>query len=149
MDLPAYANALIERFKNTGLKHRTWQIAMDGTLKLSQRLLDSIQIHLKKGQSFDYLALAVAGWMRYVSGKDDLGAEIQISDPQAVKLAELVANSTDDESRVHALLSLNSLFTEELVNNSLFTEKVTAFYLSLRDNGAKKTVEALNHQHAL
>lgn len=149
MDLPAYANALIERFKNTGLKHRTWQIAMDGTLKLSQRLLDSIQIHLKNGRSFDYLALAVAGWMRYVSGKDDHGAEIQVSDPQAVKLAELVANSTDDESRVHALLSLNSLFTKELVNNSLFTEKVTAFYLSLRDNGAQKTVEALNHQHAL
>ncbi|BBU98332.1 mannitol dehydrogenase family protein [Providencia rettgeri] len=149
VDLPAYANALIERFKNTGLKHRTWQIAMDGTLKLSQRLLDSIQIHLKNGQSFDYLALAVAGWMRYVSGKDDHGAEIQVSDPQAVKLAELVANSTDDESRVRALLSLNSLFTEELVNNSLFTEKVTAFYLSLRDNGAKKTIEALNHQYTL
>lgn len=149
VDLPAYANALIERFKNTGLKHRTWQIAMDGTLKLSQRLLDSIQIHLKNGRSFDYLALSVAGWMRYVSGKDDHGAEIQVSDPQAVKLAELVANSTDDESRVHALLSLNSLFTKELVNNSLFTEKVTAFYLSLRDNGAQKTVEALNHQHAL
>lgn len=87
--------------------------------------------------------------MRYVSGKDDHGAEIQVSDPQAVKLAELVANSTDDESRVRALLSLNSLFTKELVNNSLFTEKVTAFYLSLRDNGAKKTVEALNHQHDL
>lgn len=149
VDLPAYANALIERFKNTGLKHRTWQIAMDGTLKLSQRLLDSIQIHLTNGQSFDYLALAVAGWMRYVSGKDDSGAAIQISDPQAAKLAELVANSTDDENRVRALLSLDSLFTKELVNNSLFTEKVTVFYLSLRDNGAKKTIEALNQAHSL
>lgn len=149
VDLPAYANALIERFKNTGLKHRTWQIAMDGTLKLSQRLLDSIQIHLKNGQSFDYLALAVAGWMRYVSGKDDSGAEIQINDPQAAKLAELVANSADDESRVHALLSLDSLFTEELANNALFTKKITAFYLSLRDHGAKKTIEALNQAHSL
>lgn len=149
VDLPQYADALIERFKNTGLKHRTWQIAMDGTLKLSQRLLDSIRLHLAHGQSFDYLALAVAGWMRYVSGKDDNGMDIQVSDPIASKLAELVAQSRDDESRVQALLSLDSLFTNELVNQPLFTEKVTQFYLSLRDNGAKKTIEALNKEHSL
>ncbi len=149
VDLPQYANALIERFKNTGLKHRTWQIAMDGTLKLSQRLLDSIQIHLNNGSSFDYLALAVAGWMRYVSGKDDNQAQIQISDPLATKLAELVAQSEDDESRVTSLLSLDSLFCAELVNNALFTEKVTNFYLSLRDNSAKKTIETLNNLHSL
>ncbi len=149
VDLPEYANALIARFKNTGLKHRTWQIAMDGTLKLSQRLLDSIQIHLSNGSSFDYLALAVAGWMRYVSGKDDHGAEIRVSDPLADKLTELVANSTDDENRVKALFSLNTLFSPELVSNALFTGKVTHFYLSLRDHGAKKTVENLNKHYSL
>ena len=149
VDLPKYANALIARYKNTGLKHRTWQIAMDGTLKLSQRLLDSIQIHLAKGNSFDYSALAVAGWMRYVSGKDDQGADIQVSDPLAAKLAELVAQSADDESRVNALLSLDTLFPSTLISNPLFTQKVTDFYLSLRDNGAKKTIEALNRQYSL
>ena len=31
--------ALCERFGNPALKHRTWQIAMDGSQKLPQRLL--------------------------------------------------------------------------------------------------------------
>lgn len=39
-DLAAYAELLIARFTNPSLKHRTWQIAMDGSQKLPQRLLD-------------------------------------------------------------------------------------------------------------
>lgn len=39
-DLNAYATLLIERFSNPSLRHRTWQIAMDGSQKLPQRLLD-------------------------------------------------------------------------------------------------------------
>lgn len=39
-DLNAYATLLIERFSNPSLHHRTWQIAMDGSQKLPQRLLD-------------------------------------------------------------------------------------------------------------
>ncbi|RVT10009.1 mannitol dehydrogenase family protein, partial [Klebsiella oxytoca] len=31
VDLSAYADSLIERFSNPALKHRTWQIAMDGS----------------------------------------------------------------------------------------------------------------------
>ncbi|MEG2393217.1 MAG: hypothetical protein RSB64_20295, partial [Pseudomonas sp.] len=30
VDLQAYADSLITRYSNTALKHRTWQIAMDG-----------------------------------------------------------------------------------------------------------------------
>ena len=39
-DLNAYATLLIERFSNPSLRHRTWQIAMDGSQKLPQRLLE-------------------------------------------------------------------------------------------------------------
>ncbi|VFS45654.1 D-mannonate oxidoreductase [Budvicia aquatica] len=42
VDLAAYADSLIRRYRNTALKHRTWQIAMDGTQKLPQRMLDSV-----------------------------------------------------------------------------------------------------------
>ena len=40
-DVAAYKRALIERFENPALKHRTWQICMDGSQKLPQRLLGS------------------------------------------------------------------------------------------------------------
>ena len=42
-DLISYKRALIERFKNPALKHRTWQIAMDGSQKLPQRLLGTVR----------------------------------------------------------------------------------------------------------
>ncbi|HVW94175.1 MAG TPA: mannitol dehydrogenase family protein, partial [Devosia sp.] len=38
-DLGRYRDELLARFANPALNHRTWQIAMDGTQKLPQRLL--------------------------------------------------------------------------------------------------------------
>ncbi|OCG23971.1 D-mannonate oxidoreductase [Gilliamella sp. wkB108] len=143
VDLQVYADTLLERYRNTGLKHRTWQIAMDGTLKLPQRMLDSIRFHLANQTSFDCLALGVAAWMRYVSGKDDAGNTIDISDPAVDKLTALVLASQDNQERVTALLSLNHVFGEDLSHNQYFIDKVTKAYLSLRDIGAKKTVARL------
>ena len=48
VDLLAYADSLIARFSNPALKHRTWQIAMDGSQKLPQRMLDGIRVHLAR-----------------------------------------------------------------------------------------------------
>ncbi|HAN7068535.1 TPA: mannitol dehydrogenase family protein, partial [Escherichia coli] len=63
VDLQDYANRLIERYSNPALRHRTWQIAMDGSQKLPQRMLDSVRWHLAHDSKFDLLALGVAGWM--------------------------------------------------------------------------------------
>ncbi|MBN0904275.1 mannitol dehydrogenase family protein, partial [Pseudomonas aeruginosa] len=81
VDLLAYADSLIARFSNPALKHRTWQIAMDGSQKLPQRMLDGIRVHLARDSRWPLLALGVAGWMRYVSGTDDAGQTIDVRDP--------------------------------------------------------------------
>ncbi|MMR62689.1 D-mannonate oxidoreductase, partial [Salmonella enterica subsp. enterica] len=39
VDLQRYADQLIARYRNPALRHRTWQIAMDGSQKLPQRML--------------------------------------------------------------------------------------------------------------
>ena len=49
VDLTQYADKLIARFANPALKHKTWQIAMDGSQKLPQRMLAGIRIHLGRG----------------------------------------------------------------------------------------------------
>ena len=66
-DVAAYCKLLLDRFRNPALQHRTWQIAMDGSQKLPQRLLGTIRDRLAKGQPIDRLALGVAAWMRYVT----------------------------------------------------------------------------------
>lgn len=143
VDLKAYADSLITRYCNTALKHRTWQIAMDGTMKLPQRMLDSVRWHLAHGGSFECLALGVAGWMRYVGGLDDTGTAIEIKDPMAKQLAEIVAATADGEARVSALLALNSVFGEQLPQSTAAVNAIQQAYTSLQEVGAKKSVARL------
>ncbi len=144
VNLQQYAEKLIERFSNPSLKHRTWQIAMDGTQKLPQRMLDSIRWHIKHNSDFSLLALGVAGWMRYVGGIDDHNQIIDIRDPMVDELKRLVAASDDGVERVNTLLSLEAVFGFDLPNNPLFKDKVTKHYLSLMEKGAKQTIKDLS-----
>ena len=141
ISLPDYAAQLIARFSNPALQHLTWQIAMDGTQKLPQRLLDAVRWHLRHGGDYSGLALGVAGWMRYVGGVDDAGQPIDIRDPLADVLQQTIAATPDDRRRVTALLALKSVFGEQLATHAAFIEAVTQAYLSLRDRGARETVK--------
>ncbi len=143
VNLQQYAEKLIERFSNPSLKHRTWQIAMDGTQKLPQRLLDSIRWHITHNSDFSLLALGVAGWMRYVGGIDDHKQIIDVRDPMVDELKKLVTASDDGIERVNALLTLDAVFGSDLPNNSLFKDKVTQHYLCLMEKGAKQTIQDL------
>ena len=143
VNLQQYAEKLIERFSNPSLKHRTWQIAMDGTQKLPQRMLDSIRWHIKHNSDFSLLALGVAGWMRYVGGIDDHKQIIDLRDPMVDELKKLVTASDDGIGRVNALLTLDAVFGTDLPNNSLFKDKVTQHYLCLMEKGAKQTIQDL------
>ncbi|CNB21451.1 mannitol dehydrogenase family protein [Yersinia ruckeri] len=140
IDLAAYADRLIERYRNPALKHRTWQIAMDGSQKLPQRMLDSVRWHLKNGGRYDYLTLGIAGWMRYVGGIDDAGQEIDIRDPMLASFKACIAETKDGAERVQALLALKGIFGEELPQQTEFVEAVTQAYLNLQQHGAKETV---------
>jgi mannitol-1-phosphate/altronate dehydrogenase len=95
VDLTAYADSLIERFANPALQHRTWQIAMDGSQKLPQRMLDGIRVHLERNTPWPLLALGVAGWIRYVSGTDERGNAIDVRDPLSDKIRAIVNASSD------------------------------------------------------
>ncbi|SQI35052.1 Polyol:NADP oxidoreductase [Leminorella richardii] len=143
VDLAAYADSLLNRYRNTALKHRTWQIAMDGTQKLPQRMLDSIRYHLANGTRFDCLALGVAAWIRYVGGVDEQGQPIEVSDPLIEQLRALVNGSTEGEARVKALLSLNVVFGSELPKDERFVSAVVSAYQQLLELGAKEAVAQL------
>ncbi|SPZ65482.1 Mannitol 2-dehydrogenase [Serratia quinivorans] len=143
LDLTQYADSLLARYRNAALKHRTWQIAMDGTQKLPQRMLDAIRWHLAQGSDFSCLALGVAGWMRYVGGKDEQGRTIEINDPLSERLADLVGNSREGPERVLALLQLDTVFGHDLPDNPRFVSAVTDAYQALLAQGAKESVARL------
>lgn len=142
-DLEGYANLLIARFTNPSLKHRTWQIAMDGSQKLPQRLLDPVRLHLQQGDDYRRLTLGVAGWMRYVGGIDEQGKTIDVVDPLLAQYQAIHQQYQTPEERVRGLLAIESIFGSDLPKNHEFVQAVTDAYQQLLHNGAKATVEAL------
>lgn len=143
-DLDQYRRDLLHRFKNPSLRHRTWQIAMDGSQKLPQRLLGTIRNRLAAGQSIDRLALGVAAWMRYVTGIDEQGNPIDVKDPLAVRLRRIAdAAGNDITELATTLLNVNEVFGSDLPGDARFRETVIAALENLFHHGAKITVNAL------
>ncbi|WP_439212387.1 mannitol dehydrogenase family protein [Duffyella gerundensis] len=140
VDLVAYADSLLARYENRAIKHRTGQIATDGTQKLPQRWLDSIRWHIAQGSAYPLLALGVAAWIRYVGAVDEQGNAIEVRDAMKSELAERVAASAEGEARVAALLGIESVFGEDLPHNADFVAQVNDCYQQLLRQGARATV---------
>ena len=111
-------------------------IAMDGSQKLPQRMLDGIRMHLERNTAA-ITGAGVAGWMRYVSGTDEQGNAIDVRDPLSDKFQAIVATSSDAE-RVSALLTLNEIFGDDLPQNPVFVEAITGAYQRLVRLGAHR-----------
>jgi fructuronate reductase len=143
--LEAYRDQLLARFANPALQHRTWQIAMDGTQKLPQRLLGTIRDRMAASQPFTRLALGVAGWMRYVTGIDEAGGPIDVRDPLASRLRELADAAGRDADRLATnLLTVTEVFGPDLPASPQFRDEVTRHLQSLFEIGAAETVRRVN-----
>jgi fructuronate reductase len=139
-DLAGYKRQLQERFANPALKHRTWQIAMDGSQKLPQRLLGTIRERLKAGAPIPRLALGVAAWMRYVAGIDERGQPIDVRDPLAHRLRRLADEAGPVADRLApALFSVGEIFGD-LVARQEFTSAVTQALHELYQHGSARAV---------
>lgn len=143
LDLGAYRRALFARFGNASLNHRTRQIAMDGSQKLPQRLLAPAAIRLERGLTIPHLALAIAGWMRWQGGRDDLGATFPVDDPLADVAKGRIAGRDTAEDVVAALLGMDAVFPPALAARPDFRQAVVAAYASLMQHGARLAVQRL------
>jgi fructuronate reductase len=142
-DLAAYRASLLKRFSNPALHHRTWQIAMDGSQKLPQRLLGAMQDRIARNMPVATHALAVAGWMRYVTALDEHGRAIDVRDPLAGELAALAREAGPIAERLApALLGVAKVFGP-LGTEPRLREAVTTALGRLYAQGARQTVETL------
>ena len=137
-DLAAYSEALHDRYANPAIRHRTWQIAMDGSQKLPQRILGTIAEGRAAGRAVPGLTLAVAAWMRYVSGVDLAGGAIEVKDPMADQLAALWRD--DPAKTVAGFLALEQVFPVMLRDDAGFQRDLTTALTALCDNGAAQAV---------
>jgi fructuronate reductase len=125
LDLAQYGASVLERFANPALKHRTRQVAMDGSVKLPVRMLGTVRDRLAAGAEPRTISLAVAAWMVYVLRTQDL------DDPQADKLKAAVAGASDPAKLVDALLAVDSIFTPDLRDSTVFRDLLVDHVSSL------------------
>ncbi|TGD71737.1 mannitol dehydrogenase family protein [Mangrovimicrobium sediminis] len=92
-DLEDYKTQLAQRFANPALMHRTYQIAQDGSQKIPQRWLASVRDLADQGHPTPILALAVAGWIRYLQGRRDDGHPFEVDDPLREQLQAAITGS--------------------------------------------------------
>jgi fructuronate reductase len=144
-NLSTYARTLLERFSNPAIRHRTWQIAMDGSQKLPQRLLATARERLSRNLPLPRIALAVAAWLRYVGGIDESGHEIDVRDPLASHLRAVLDKAGNaPQDRVRAVLEIEAIFGPDLPRDARFVDTLTAAYTQLLMRGARNVAAELN-----
>jgi fructuronate reductase len=108
-DLAAYADALIERFKNPALNHRLAQIAMDGSQKIPQRWLETLAFHQKQGRECPAILAGIAAWICHIRGGNG-----PVDDPMAATL-KATWDAAGKDSIVPALFGAGGPMTSDWV----------------------------------
>ena len=112
-----------------------------GSQKLPQRLLGTARERLARGLPIVSLALGVAAWMRYVTGKDEQGGAIDVRDPMAGELRRRADAAGPVAGRLApALLGMESIFGSDLPGDERFTGPVTEALQGLLTDGALATL---------
>ena len=119
VDTKVYVQQLKQRFRNPALKHRTLQIAMDGSQKLPQRILVSLRERLARGLPCPALATAIAGWMHFVV-KVAYTSGGTLNDPLASVIISKARISLKSNEIVGELLSIQKIFGTDLATNTSF-----------------------------
>lgn len=82
----------------------------------------------QRGSTFPFIALALAGWIRYASGKDESGQNIDVRDPLNDRLASAamsVSYETDHAENIVKVISYLFFFflhfCSPLISNYLYS----------------------------
>jgi mannitol-1-phosphate/altronate dehydrogenase len=133
VDLEGYKAQLLERFGNVTIKDTVDRVNADAPINL---LLEPIRDRLAAGENVDLLALALAAWMRRVTGVDETGNRISVIHPLADLLRERANAGGSDP---FPLLSIRKLFGD-LIDHGGFVATLKAWLTSLYAFGAEATL---------
>ena len=137
-DAEGYIHALLQRFANRSLNHRTLQIAMDGSQKISVRWLPTLREARRRGMPVPRLITALAAWLRFLGGRDEAGKELPLDDPMATRLRAVAASAAGDPAAlVRAALAIEEVFGRDLGEDAGLVEQLAQASARLGRNGVR------------
>ncbi len=143
VDMPAYCRALLARFANPALRHRTAQIAMDGSQKLPQRLFAPALARVRVGQDVPRIALGIAAWLRFLQGRADDRSTLHVDDPKAETLTRAARAAGDPRALCDAILAIRDVVPSALAESVAFRNEVLTALDRLTTNGVRETLAAM------
>ena len=127
LDLLAYTEAILRRFRNPEIRHALAQIAWDGSQKLPFRLLGTISDTLEAGRPIERLCLPVAAWMQFVRRRAASGE--RVVDPLSERLFDIGRACQNRAALdVPAFLALEQVFPAMLTGSVAFRDALARAY---------------------
>jgi fructuronate reductase len=125
INLAHYRKQLIERFSNPAIGHGTWQVAMDGSQKLPQRVIAVALERHTRGLESPMCAAAVAAWIVYLSGCAPSGKTHDINDARAATFSQWWLNAAGNYSKfTETILDDKQVFGELSAVDSFRSEVI-------------------------
>lgn len=136
IDLTEYKATLLHRFDNPAIKDQITRLCLDGAPKFPKYLRPALEAAIEGGRPRRLLTLALAGWLRYLTGEDEQGREYAVSDPRIGELQPLACAGRTDP---RPLLAVTDIFGS-LGDSPELVRDLTADLESLYARGAQATL---------
>jgi fructuronate reductase len=135
-DIEAYKEQLCQRFANSALNHRLYQIAQDGSQKIPQRWISPMRDLLKTGLQTNVLCLLIAGWIHYLSGHREDGMTFVVDDPLFPRLETAIAGG----DIVRAVLQVEEIFSALATDYPAVVEEIDLYYQVIARGGIRAAI---------
>jgi mannitol 2-dehydrogenase len=121
LDVDEYRETLLERFGNPRIGDRLRRLCGRGSTKMPAYLLPSLQEAVEEGLPHETLTLALAAWIRYLTGLDCENRPIEVEDARWDELKPLARAAAADP---RPLLEVRDIFGS-LADDEAFVGRLT------------------------
>jgi mannitol 2-dehydrogenase len=130
-----YAESVLQRFTNTGVRDQIARLCIDGTSKLRSFVIPTVEAQIERGGSVRLAALALAAWARYLA---TVPPSLRAPDVHGGQAAALAGRSLEDPA---VFLELEEVFTQLLRVSPRFRDEFVAAADDLAKRGAHGAIE--------
>jgi mannitol 2-dehydrogenase len=134
-----YAETVLARFANTGVRDQIARLCIDGTAKFPSFVIPTVEMQIERGGEVVCAALALAAWARYLAV---VPPSERAPDSHGERTAELAARSLTDPL---AFLELDEVFTPPLRANERFRAAFSAASADLESVGPLGAIEKIEN----
>ncbi|MDR2936098.1 MAG: tagaturonate reductase [Rikenellaceae bacterium] len=142
-ELEAFANDVLDRFRNPFVKHFVTSIMLNSFPKYKTRDLPGLKIYLeRKGQLPSALVLGLAGIITYYKGgKRGADEIVPNDDPKILALLTELWGKGCVKCVAKGVLAADFIWGEDLNNIPGLTDKLSGYLASIQEKGMLETVK--------